>query len=96
MKQETCSLLIEAASEIGAELEERTDYSGRCMYGSSTHAVIGSHSALIRAVAQAAYALGEKCATDMEGKFDDIRDTFLDDIGRVRQDNMGRYDLVFY
>lgn len=96
MKNATAIALVEAADTLGLELDLRPDYSGRSMYGRTTDALIGSQETLFQAIAQAAYEFGEKCAIDSEGKYDDARDEFIDDVGRIRMDSMGRSDLVFY
>jgi hypothetical protein len=88
MKLETAKRIEQAADESGFDgVVARGDYSGRGMYGSTTAAVTGSQQAIVAAIAVAAYHLGQEGPDDAED--------FLEDVGRLRWDSMGR-DAIAY
>lgn len=85
MKLETAQKIVEAAGddyEEGEGVSLYEDYSGRGMYGKMTAAVTGDLSAIIAAIAMAAYEAG----CDEEGPLD---------LGRVRVDDLGRGVVVY-
>lgn len=86
MKAETADALREAADSMGLELQVRDDYSGRGMYGKTTHAVVADLNTLFQCIAYAASAVIKE---------DDI-DDFVHEIGRTHRDSMGRSELVIY
>lgn len=97
MKKETVAAILEAADEIGLEMKEREGYSGRGMYGKDTVGIVlDSENDLLVSVATAAIRLKEK-----EDELEDAPGTltveeFLDDIKRIRRDNMGRDSIIVY
>jgi hypothetical protein len=102
MKIETATLLKQAADDIGVELELRDDYSGRCMYGATTAAIIGTTTDIIKATAAAAGQLGIMVErADHEGGADEnhaaqqAMDEFMMDLDWSR-DSMGMMDIVVY
>ncbi len=101
MRPETAKVIIEAAKEMGKEVTLRDDYSGRGMYGKQTAAVIGRQNDIIVCIARAGVVLGaheearENNADQEENQFIDS-DDFLEDIEKLRWDNMGRDDIVMY
>jgi hypothetical protein len=85
--------IIQASETIGLDLELREDYSGRSMYGSTTHAITGDESDFMKAVAYAAGTID--CQDGDEDAHFDL-DDFVDAMGSVRTDSMGRSCLIWY
>jgi hypothetical protein len=82
MKQETAELLGNEGGEV------RADYSGRCMYGETTHAVtFESTGDYERALVRSAYELGVRGSDDVEG--------VLSDLDNLRSDQMGLGIVVY-
>ena len=82
MRQETAELLANEGGEV------RTAYSGRCMYGETTHAVtFESTGDYERALVRSAYELGVRGSEDVEG--------VLSDLDNLRSDQMGLGIVVY-
>jgi hypothetical protein len=90
MQLQTAQLIAEAAAECGYEVTARPSYSGRGMYGQATAGVVGSQQEIVASVAVAAYRLGQGDNADASDG-----DNFLEDVARLRWDNMGR-DAIAY
>jgi hypothetical protein len=87
---------IATASEvIGLSLEHREDYSGRGMYGSDTHAIVGSQSDFMQACCYAAATIEPPTDDTPDDDIFDL-DEFIQEIGCLRTDTMGRHDQVWY
>ena len=98
MRKETAKYLLEAAEEIGG-LETYLDetYSGRGMYGDNTVALICdcNNKDMFQMISIAAVRIKED--EDSEEGLDSYgHEEFTEDVGKIRQDNMGRDNLVFY
>lgn len=99
MKLEHAQRIVRAANDIGLDVTLREDYSGRGMYGKTTTGVVGSQSDIIASIATAAYWLGQDSVQK-----EDIRDiedvegdeAFLEAMGQLVFDNMGRDNLIVY
>jgi hypothetical protein len=95
MKKETAELLVEAAQDQNINATLRRDYSGRGMFGKTTHAVELPRLDQLAAVAACA-------AVDLVRRIDEsdapegftMRD-FVEDLRRLRTDNMG-LDYIVY
>lgn len=86
MKIETARQIEEAAKVLDLDVKVRESYSGRGMMGRSTAGVIGSQTAILKAVAYAAFAAGRAGADDCDSLIDDLD---------LRWDSMG-YDQIAY
>jgi hypothetical protein len=76
MRQEVAELLSEDMGEI------REDYSGRGMYGKSTHAVVfDSRGEYESALIYAAYEVGARGNDDVEGILGELRNLGTDSMG---------------
>lgn len=76
MRQEVAELLTEDMGEI------REDYSGRCMYGKTTHAVVyDSRGDYERALIYAAYEVGARGNDDVEGILGELQNLATDSMG---------------
>lgn len=76
MRQEVAELLSEDMGEI------REDYSGRCMYGKTTHAVVyDSRGDYERALIYAAYEVGARGDDDVEGTLGELMNLATDSMG---------------
>ena len=90
MKLEHAQTIIEAADEIGGlDLQLDDHYSGRCMYGGKTAAIIGDLATIIRCIALAGYNFGRD-DKDVEV------DQFVDAMSQLSFDTMGRSDSGVY
>ena len=87
MKTEHAKAIAEAAADLGLDVTHREGYSGRSMYGRTTDGVIGSQGDVIQAIAAVAHQMGQ----DGEDG-----DEFVDAMGKLSFDNMGRSDLIVY
>lgn len=87
MKTEHAKAIAEAATDIGLDVTHREGYSGRGMYGRTTDGVVGSQGDVIQAIAAVAHQMGQ----DGEDG-----DEFVDAMGKLSFDNMGRSDLIVY
>lgn len=59
MKNSTAQQILDAAEVLGLEFEQRTDYSGRGMYGSTTVGlIVDNQTDLLKAAAYAAFEIG--------------------------------------
>jgi len=85
MKAKTADALKEAADSMGIELQVRDDYSGRGMYGKTTHAVVGELNTIFQCIAFAASDIVDE----------DNLDDFTWEMGKLRRDSMG-FDIVIY
>ncbi len=89
MKAETAKAICDALDDQGAEYARHADYSGRSMYGKTTVGiVVGDFGTFIGAVARAAANMGPDGSTGA--------DEFVEDVSKVRWDNMGRSDIIVY
>lgn len=89
MRQEVAELLTE---DMG---ESREDYSGRSMYGKSTHAVeYDSRGDYERALVFAAFALGAR-SEDCHPSGDADEGQLLDELLTLRTDSMGMGIIVY-
>lgn len=84
MHKKTVNSIMDAADEVGLELEVYEDYSGRGMFGSRTCGVVGNFQNLVVAIAIA--------AKDLD---DTSHEKFVEDLQDIRTDNLGR-ELIFY
>jgi len=91
MRKETVDAIMEANDCIGLDLDRRDDYSGRGMYGSETAAIVGCSGELMQCIAQAAADIVKSNPDD-----DTPLEEFIEDIGKMRTDSMGRSSMVFY
>jgi hypothetical protein len=95
VKKETAELLVEAAHDENINATLRKDYSGRGMYGKTTHAVELPRLDQLAAIAAVAAA---EMVREQDGKIVPpeytLRD-FVDDLRRLRSDNMG-LDYIVY
>lgn len=81
----------EALESEGAE-DIRDDYSGRGMYGKTTHAVVfADWSDVLKAITQVAYELGSGDLMFTE----DEKKTVLADLRKTRYDSMGRSIIIY-
>ena len=77
-----------SGEESDEDGEVREDYSGRCMYGETTHAVVfDSKGDYERALVRASYELGVRGSDDVEG--------VLSDLDNLRTDSMGLGIVVY-
>jgi hypothetical protein len=82
MRQEVAELLTEDMGEI------REEYSGRGMYGKTTHAVVyDSRGDYERALIYAAYEVGNRGNDDVEG--------ILGELSNLGSDSMGMGIVVY-
>lgn len=92
MEKRSMELLVDAGNSLGIDLDGREDYSGRSMYGKSTHAIVADDLAHI--IAAAAMA-GAGLAT-ASGRGEDFGiNEFVDDLHGLRMDSMGRRIVVY-
>jgi hypothetical protein len=94
MKPAIAKAIATASEVIGLSLEHREDYSGRGMYGSETHAIVGAQSEFLQACAYAAATIEIPDDAPEDDIFD--LDEFIEEIGCLKTDTMGRYDQVWY
>lgn len=91
MTKETAELILDAYKEIDDQEEGNIcihpTYSGRGMYGRTTHAVSGNRGMIMRAVVRAAYKLGYDRV--------DIETGFEEDIKDLRWDQLGRDEICY-
>jgi hypothetical protein len=88
MNLEFATMIAEAAEKIDLDVELRTDYSGRGMYGARTAALDAPGMAEFAAAAcEAAIGLS------LDGE---DTDDFIAAVRAVRTDNMGRDSIVIY
>lgn len=87
----------EALDQEGAE-DIRDDYSGRNMYGKTTHAVVFEDwKDAIKAIVSVAFECGQNHSDDVRVSEKEIArlDTIIDDLQKVRYDSLGR-NIVLY
>ena len=90
MKAITAKKIVNAAFDIGYNMEIR-DYSGRCMFGEQTTAIV--YEKLGEFLGAVAYAANNSLNSDADGY--DL-DQFIEDLQGLRTDNMGKSDIVVY
>lgn len=91
MKSEVAKAIVDAGEGSYAGVELREDYSGRGMYGKTTCAVIyEDEGAFLQCVAAAAIQVSE---ADQDGC---SVDEFIEALGNLHRDNMGRSATVIY
>ena len=78
----------EAAEILGVHSEVRDDYSGRCMYGRSTSAAVGSWQDILSAAADILIDIDNYDEREVECVAQALRG--------LRWDSMGRSDRIFY
>lgn len=93
MKKEIAEAILEASETIGLNLEMREDYSGRGMYGDKTHAIVGDADEFRQATCYAAVMITQ--SEDEEDSQVTV-DEYIEAMAKIRTDNMGRSDLVWY
>lgn len=94
MEQSTVNYFEDAACKISMNIEIREAYSGRGMNGERTQAIVlDSITDLFKLIALAAVLIKED--EDVPHTSYD-HESFVEDVGNIRQDNMGRDSLVFY
>lgn len=90
MQQNTVELIASSAEALGVEIRVEDDYSGRGMYGKTTHAVVySSLGDLLACCADAAMT------ATAEGEHEEVVAAFIRDLKQIRTDNMGR-DMIAY
>jgi len=81
MKEKSAKLIEEAADELGYDTDIREDYSGRWMFGKTTHAiVVDTQSNFVGAVAFV--------AVNMDNDTEES-DDFIEDMQNIHFDSMG-------
>lgn len=85
MDRKTADLIIEAAGEIGVEVELREDYSGRGMYGENTTAIVMDDPMELLLV-----------CLHIGATHPELVEEIGEDLRRIRTDSMGRYQQVVY
>lgn len=82
--------VIDALENVGLDSDEalREKYSGRSMYGNTCLGIVGSESAFALFLVELAYSERE------DG--DNGQDVARELAGRVRSDQMGQTDMIFY
>jgi len=93
MKEQIAKAIVKASTTLGLDLELRDSYSGRGMYGSTTVAVVGDQREFLRALCFAAANIEEDTKDDEDPVY---LDDFMDEVGSLRTDNMGRTALIWY
>ena len=87
MKQPLAELLTQNYGEI------RDDYSGRFMFGQTTHAVVyENHQQFMECLTYAAFQLGKEY---VEGDYDGDQHRMVEELARLRQDSMGLGIVVY-
>lgn len=90
MRQEMAELLTEDMGEI------RAGYSGRCMYGKTTHAVVfDSRGDYERALVHAAFNLGARSEDYCRPAGDPDEDQLRDELANLACDSMGLGIVVY-
>lgn len=89
MTKEAAEYIKTASEEAGHECDVRSDYSGRCMYGRETYAVV------VDSFAQMFDDVIEHIRSTVDAH-DDSGEVNVPEIGLLRQDNMGRDSVVIY
>lgn len=104
MKEELAHHLIAAAEAQGVSgVEHQDDYSGRYMYGATTHAVVvDSINDMLVLVAIVGHDSGLRTASASADVYDydysemaDLDDLLIPELESIRMDNMGK-GYVFY
>jgi hypothetical protein len=90
MKLGTAQAIVDAANEVGVEMAVREDYVGRGSFKPTAAITYNTDQDLLQAVALAAVNVKQ---AEQDGSM--TLETFLEDIGIVRIDNMGR-SLIIY
>lgn len=92
MRAAIAQAIFDASENNGLELQLIDDYSGRGMFGKSTHAISGSESEFRSACCHASAAIALLGTEESEIFLEE----FCDEVGGFRTDNMGRTNLVWY
>ena len=89
MKESLANAMAEAANELGIDIDINETYSGRSIYGQTTHGVIlDNFNALLMIVA----IIGRDLLnSDDKDSYEEI----LRDLKRLRSDNIG-HSLIYY
>ena len=87
MRQETANLIVKFSDELDFEVELRSDYSGRSMYGRTTHAIVTDNQPNFIAAVAAAYS-------ELEPGSEEASD-FVEDCKTFRFDQMGKGIVVY-
>jgi gamma-glutamyltranspeptidase len=94
MKESTAKALDKALDEIGLEHEYREDYSGRGMFGKTTHGiVVDKWGDLLAAVASVAADIGTTYGHEMGTT--ESPDEFIEEMRKIRWDSMGHSMIVY-
>jgi hypothetical protein len=95
MKLEHAAAIVEGAYDMGRgedEIRIAADYSGRGMYGQTTAGIVfDSLGTLLEAVA---YTVAGLAAEDEDADSEAVA-ALIDDLRRVRQDNLGRDTIIY-
>jgi hypothetical protein len=96
MTKELAKFLVKATEHCGSqEISIRETYSGRCMYGRETFAVVvDNQMELMMNVIQYIKEHGQNQRADSFEALEFITD--VSDMGRLSIDNMGRDSVVIY
>jgi hypothetical protein len=89
MTESTMNALVEAGEDMGFTISARDDYSGRCMYGKTTCAVVFDSFGTLAACAAAAAADWTTHGADADV------DEFIRDLKGLRLDSMGRGHVAY-
>jgi hypothetical protein len=95
MKAETAKAIVNA--DMSGELALRTNYSGRCMYGTETHGVTGGETEYFRAITAVVAGMvdGFDADEDSPVKLSLNIKSFMTDALQARTDSMGM-GVVWY
>ncbi len=98
MDKEIAERLVMVSGYLGLS----TDYSGRGMYGKTTHGVTGTHQAFFEALAELfgevvddAIALQEDSSGDAYDKVEDMTQKLKETLATYKSDNLGM-GRIFY
>jgi hypothetical protein len=92
MRERTAKAFMEAAEEMSLAADLQPRYSGRGMYGKETCAIVCGPHVFLLLVAVASARVHESESPSNDNEWDDL----VEEIGNLRQDSMGRSDIVVY
>lgn len=93
MRQHVAEVLVLAGEQLGIEVTHHDDYSGRCMYGRTTHAIsLDCQSDLPVIAAQCVVSIMD--AHDADSAADLITD-LVADLKRLQTDCLGRGIIAY-
>lgn len=95
MTKEQAELLQAATEHCGnQEISVRTDYSGRCMYGRTTYAVVVD--SMSQLMADVVSYIMENVEVDNEACKVTVAGQEVPELSAFNQDSMGRNSIVIY